>query len=308
MSAWQGTAFTPSSTAATIRTGLDGVLSGIGADVAATQARLAAVTGGALPQASPLASAAGGAVALRSRLDALVASGGRFVCVHPYVHPVGDRRGDYSYLTPAECITALADKLTDVEEPLVSSDTPEADSLAAVVLLFHAPDHAAFARLLQAFNAVFPVTSLQLAQRRSAQLDALESDKFITTTAPREPRWIAAPPHRHGTVRRMETTLGPLLAQAESYNAENTTPEAELHALLAARAEHVARQDAAWAKLCSQLAGGSGLARYLTGDAENMARQLKTGGAPAAAFKLCAAVCWVGAAPRVAAFKEVFGL
>jgi hypothetical protein len=70
----------------------------------------------------------------------------------------------------------------------------------------------------------------------------------------------------------------------------------------------VARQDAAWAELCSQLAGGSGLARYLTGDAENMARQLKAGGAPAAAFKLCAAVCWVGDAPRVAVFKEVFGL
>lgn len=299
---------TAPATAGAIRTGLEGVLGGIGSEVAAARARLAAVAGGAVPQASALAAAGGGVQTLRSQLDALVASGGRFVCVHPYVHPVGGRRGDYSYLTPEQCIAALADKLTDVEDLPALPQGPEAGSPAAVVLLFHAPDHAAFAQLLQAFNAVFPVTSLQLAQRRSAQLDALESDKFIITTAPHEPRWTAAPPHSHGTVRRMETTLGQLLAQAESYNAENTTPEAELHALLAVRAGHVARQDAAWAELCSQLAGGSGLARYLTGDAENMARQLKAGGAPAAAFKLCAAVCWVGDAPRVAVFKEVFGL
>jgi len=299
---WQSITFAVPPAAVAIHDGFGPVVSGISGEVAGAQARLAAVTGGAVAQASPLAASASGVVALREALEALVASGGRMVAVHPYIHPAGDRRGDYSYLTPVDCVAALAAKLTDAE------DLPEAGSLAAVVVLIHAFDHAPFAAALAAFNAVFPVTELQLAERRARALASLEADKLIIATAPREPRWTTATPHRHATVRSMETQLGPLLAQCEAYDAENTPPEAELAVLLAERAAHVAQLEAAWSAFASACFGDAGLGMYLAGDAENMARQLLAGGAPAAAYKLCAAVCWVGHSDRVAIFREVFGL
>lgn len=289
-------------TATTIHDGLAAVTSGIAGEVAGAQARLAAVTGGAVVQSAALSGAAAGASALRDQLAALLQSGGTMLAVHPYIHPVGDRRGDYSYLTPSDCVAALASKLTDTE------DLPDSGNLAAVVVLIHALDHAAFAAALGAFNAVFPVTELQLAERRAAQLATLETDKGIITTAPKEPRWVANAPHRHGTACRLDTSLGALLAQCEGYDSENTSPEAELAALLTERAAHVAALEAAWVAFCNGLQGGNALGSYCTGDAESIARQLVASGAPAAAYKLCAAVCWVGAPERVRLFKEVFGL
>jgi hypothetical protein len=258
-----------------------------------------------VPQKSPLAGAAANVTALRTQLEALLQAGGRFVCVHPYVHPVGDRRGEYSYLTPSDCVAALADKIADPEDGAGDAD---AGNLAAVCVLLHAADHGPFAALLAAFNAVFPVTELQLAERRARQLITLEKDKRIIATAPKEPRWVASAPHRHGALCGMDTALGALVAQSEAFAAENASAEAELSAIMQARAAHVAQLDAAWQALCSGLAGDAGLGWYLSGDAAGMARQLAAGGTPVSAYKLCGALCWVGAAERVAVFKEVFGL
>lgn len=300
--------FTVPATAATIRSGLSAVVTGVAGVTAEGTGRLAAVTGGAVPQKSPLAGAAANVAALRAQLDALLQAGGRFVCVHPYVHPVGDRRGEYSYLTPSDCVAALGDKIADPEDGAGDAD---AGNLAAVCVLLHAADHGPFAALLAAFNAVFPVTELQLAERRARQLITLEKDKRIIATAPKEPRWVASAPHRHGALCGMDTALGALVAQSEAFAAENASAEAELAALMQARAAHVAQLDAAWQALCSGLsgdAGDAGLGWYLSGDAAGMARQLAAGGTPVSAYKLCAALCWVGAAERVAVFKEVFGL
>jgi hypothetical protein len=270
-----------------------------------------------VPQKSPLAGAAANVAALRAQLEALLQAGGRFVCVHPYVHPVGDRRGEYSYLTPSDCVAALAGKVADPEDQ--PSETASEDgagdaddgNLAAVCVLLHAADHGPFAALLAAFNAVFPVTELQLAERRARQLITLEKDKRIIATAPKEPRWVASAPHRHGALCGMDSALGALVAQSEAFAAENASAEAELAALMQARVAHVAQLDAAWQALCSGLsgdAGAAGLGWYLSGDAAGMARQLAAGGTPVSAYKLSAALCWVGATERVAVFKEVFGL
>jgi hypothetical protein len=315
--------FTVPATAQTIRSNLSAVVTGVAGATAEGTGRLAAVTGGAVPQKSPLAGVAANVAALRAQLEALLQAGGRFVCVHPYVHPVGDRRGEYSYLTPSDCVAALAGKVADPEdqpsetgaEDLPSETASEdgagdadAGNLAAVCVLLHGADHGPFAELLAAFNAVFPVTELQLAERRARQLITLEKDKRIIATAPKEPRWVASAPHRHGALCGMDLALGALVAQSEAFAAENASAEAELAALMQARAAHVAQLDAAWQALCSGLSGDAGLGWYLSGDAAGMARQLAAGGTPVSAYKLCAALCWVGAAERVAVFKEVFGL
>ncbi|MFV0348435.1 MAG: hypothetical protein ACK5JO_07585 [Halodesulfovibrio sp.] len=298
-------------TAQTIRSNLSAVVAGVAGATAEGTGRLAVVTGGAVPQKSPLAGAAANVAALRAQLEALLQAGGRFVCVHPYVHPVGDRRGEYSYLTPSDCVAALAGKIADPEDQPSETggeDGVDAGNLAAVCVLLHAADHGPFAALLAAFNAVFPVTELQLAERRARQLITLEKDKRIIATAPKEPRWVASAPHRHGALCGMDSALGALVAQSEAFAAENASAEAELAALMQARVVHVAQLDAAWQALCSGLSGDAGLGWYLSGDAAGMARQLAAGGTPVSAYKLSAALCWVGAAERVAVFKEVFGL
>ena len=232
----------------------------------------------------------------------MTAGGGKFVCVHPYQHPVGDRRGDYAYLTPGDAVASLAAKLAD------AADMAPAGTIGALVLMIREANQERFHASLSSFNAVFPVTGLQLAQRRAGWLATLESDKLIQAVGPAVPLWRNGDPRRHSAVAALDRSLGALLAVTEGFDAENTRPEDELAALIAEKSQGVVDLVSAWDTLAATLQGDVGLGLYLAGDAGSIRRQLLSSSPPAASYKLTALACWVAPAGNLILLKEIFGL
>lgn len=256
---------------------------------------------GVLPHSpNQVAAAASDIAPVRAAVEDLLAAGGRFLCVHPYQYPVGDRRGEYAYLTPADAGAHLCCKLADP----IDDNSFE----AAVVLSFRGVDHQEFSKQLAAFNAVFPVTELQLAERRAKTLHTLEQDKFHTPRGALYPRWRAQNPCRHATGQRMKQHMGALLAVAEAYAQELTRPEQELNALLQRKQMHLETLANAWSALQEHLHAQSGVGLYCEGSAGKLRTLLHQTPPPGAGHKLAALVCWTGTLERVRFFKEVFGL
>ena len=299
---WQTIAFAPPGSLLNIHASAAEVAAAAPGELDSSAGRLAAVNGTAAMTANPVAAIAALCDGLRDTLIGLMSTGGKFVCVHPYRHPVGDRRYDYAYLTPADAVSALAAKLADVADP------PPAGTLGALTLMIRETGHAAFRASLAAFNAVFPVTGLQLAQRRAGWLATLESDKLIQAAGPKTPAWKSGDPRRHAAVAGMDRATGGLLALAEGYAAENVRPEDELAALIAEKTQRVADLESAWNDFAASLQGDAGSGLYLTGDAASIRRQLLSSDPPAATYKLTACACWVAPEANLTLLREVFGL
>ncbi|MBI9087561.1 MAG: hypothetical protein JEZ11_28490, partial [Desulfobacterales bacterium] len=97
---WTDISISTLSTLQAVQDGLQGCRTAAPTELDNSKARLATVNGSANIAPNPVAATASGIDALRQSMDELLQAGGRFVCTHPYLHPLGDRRGNYSYLTP----------------------------------------------------------------------------------------------------------------------------------------------------------------------------------------------------------------
>ncbi|SOB60524.1 conserved protein of unknown function [Pseudodesulfovibrio profundus] len=268
----------------------------------ASQNRLAAVNG-AIPIASnPVAAAAAGVEALRIATIGLLQAGGHFLCLHPYIHPLGDRRGEYAYLTPQQTVTGMADKLADPQDVLSKN------SLESVFLLLRGVDHDHFAAVLDAFCTLFPVTELMLAKRRAKWLATLEKDKLIRAVGPVHPSWHSHETRRHPRTVQLDQEMGGLLGMAEGYEQENTRPEAELNALIEKKRTHLQELDAAWTLVTDALRGDSGVGLALNGNMGSIRRQLKENTPPVEGYKLSALCCWIGSIDDVAFIREMVSL
>lgn len=300
--AWTSVSITLPASLQVVRNGLQECITAAPDELDASQARLAGVTGAATVAANPTADTASAVDTLRASMEALLQAGGRFVCVHPFIHPLGDRRGDYAYLTPQQAVEGLAAKLADPK------DLQAGAALRGVFLVLRGVNYAGFAETLAAFNAVFPVTELQQAQRRAASLASLEKDKLIQETGPIHPAWRSQEPRRHQGGTTLETGLGGLLGMAEGYDVENTRPEAELDALIEKKRAHLKALDAAWTAITEGLQGNIGAGLVLDGNIGGIYRQLTEALPPVEGYKLAAACCWIGNADDMTFFQELLGL
>lgn len=299
---WQPVTFHAPASMAAIRSQVGPVSDQAPGELSTSAGRLTAVSGQVTMTTNPVAAAAAGCAALRAQLEALMVAGGRFVCIHPYLHPVGDRRGDYAYLTPMDAVAALAAKLADAADP------PPDGTLGALVLMIRETTHTNFQGALSVFNTVFPVTGFQLAQRRAGYLATLEADKLVQPVGPAVPPWRGHDPRRQRSAMALDRTLGGLVALAEGYDAENTRPEAELAAVMDEKAQRVADMTAAWDTLSGQFQGAAGLGLYLEGDGGSIRRQLLASEPPAPTYKLTALACWLATPGDLTLFREIFGL
>lgn len=282
--------------------GLQPVLSGAGAELDNSASRLGAISSLLPHEANPLAASASGADAYRAALTALLSGGGRILAVHPYVHPVGDRRGDYAYLTASDAIAHLAAKIAD---PV---DAPRGADLAGLAILFRGVDNAGLAATMGAFNAVFPLAELDMVMRRAGQLAGLDTSKLVQPTGPLHQRWRTSLPRRNMKATAMDIALGGQIAIAEGYAAESMRPEAELAALIERKREHIAARTAAWSDLVTTLQGGSGLAMYATGSAAGLRTAFLASTPPEQGHALAALICWVGTPEQLTFFKEFVGV
>lgn len=296
---WSNISFAP--TGANIHQSLSPVLSGAAGELAGSKGRLSSITGVVPAARNPLSAGAATVAALRSALIDLTAQSGRCVCVHPYVHTVGHRRGEYSYLTPNDALKALGNKLVDAEETLPSC------KLGAVFVLLYGATHSDFVKQLDAFLQVFPVTELQLVMRRANALNTHEEDKFITPAGRIWPEFQQRDLRQHCAVRSVDSRLGRLVAVGEGYN-ESTTPEAQLAALMDKKAAHIQQAEQAWQQLVESMKGGAGKALYREGSLAGLRGELLKSGTPLSVYKLSAAMCWLASPQQLKVLKEVLGL
>lgn len=295
---WTPITFAPPVQLQTSAAELEQALADIPAGLSGTDARLVSVS---RAYDAPAVEVTVNAGALRQAQDALLQAGGSSTVIHPYLHPLGDRRGDYSFMTPQQAVHGLADKLADPADPIGD------DAAEAVLVLLRGVDHAGFAETLGAFNAVFPVIELQMVERRARALATLGTDKLIRTRGPAHPAWRNMAPRRHQTGAGLDMAMGRRLAIAESYAAD-TAPEAELSALIAKKQAHLLAAKAAWEDLTATLQGGEGQGLALAGNAAAIRRQLLQQLPPVDGFKLAACACWMGRAEQTTFFRECFGL
>jgi len=282
--------------------GLQGCRDAAAGELDTSLTRLGDIAGELSITPNPVAAVASGAESLRVAMDGLLQRGGRFVCAHPYIHPLGDRRGDYAYLTPQQAVEGLADKLAD------PNDLIEGDALRGVLLLLRGVDHAGLAEALAAFNAIFPVTELQLAERRARWLSSLEKDKLVQTTGSIHPSWASMDTRRHPGGASMDKAAGGLLGMADGYALENQRPEDELASVIEKKRAFLQGLEAAWETIAAGIQGGGGLGVILDGNVSSIHRQLTEALPPVEGYKLAVACCWIGNTEDMTIFKELFGL
>jgi len=268
----------------------------------ASASRLSSVAGKAPLSTSPQSGKAAGAANARERAKALLSGKVKELTVHPFDYSAGDRRGDYSYLTPQEAVGRLCDKLTD------HTDELQGQPLSAVSILILGTDFLPFYEALDAFNKVFPVTGLEEAQRRAVRLASLEELKLIREGGGITPRWRQSSPAHYGTPAALDMGLGRVLATAEGYHAETTSPEAELTALINKKRDQIDARQAAWDALNAMLKGEIAMGLYEEGTTSEIKEAILGHALPPGAYKLSAAVCWVGSPDSITLFKEIFGL
>lgn len=299
---WQSVNFNIPASAAALKQSADPVLTAVPGEMSAAQSRLSGVAGFIPVTPSPISGCATNAADLISRLNSLLAISTDFLCVHPYVHPVGDKRGDYTYLSPSSCRDAVLAKLADPYEKLPAGEC------GAVFLKLSGYDHADMAGKLAAFNTVFPVASLQLVQRRAADLAVLETDKYVFGNGFISPKFQKLKERQHQTNNKMDVALATMLAISHGYDTQNKRPETLLSELMTKKQNNTAEAAAAWEKISSIFSGGSGQAAYLSGSVRQIRHDFSKLAINDGAHVLTVICCWIGEPEAMTVFREVLGL
>ena len=133
--AWNAVDFSPSDTLSGIGDSLMPAVEGLVSDVQAGAGKLTELAE-KVPNAVPDVSAlAGMADELRGRLAGLMTGSVSVLCVHPWQQGVGDRKGDYAWLTPENALASLSARCVPA---CLTGDAPQGG--AALVLVVTAPE------------------------------------------------------------------------------------------------------------------------------------------------------------------------
>ena len=201
--AWNAVDFSPSDTLSGIGDSLMPAVEGLVSDVQAGVGKLTELAE-KVPNAVPDVSAlAGMADELRGQLAGLMTGSVSVLCVHPWQQGVGDRKGDYAWLTPENALASLSARCVPA---CLTGDAPQGN--AALVLVVTAPELSAFMDALGAFNGVFLIREMEQAGRRAAALATLELDKFVIPKAPCFPPWEWLTPGTPSTGAAFEQVTG----------------------------------------------------------------------------------------------------
>lgn len=179
------------------------------------------------------ASCAGSMNELESLHTLLVANVATF-CVHPWVQGVGQGESHNRYLSPANAITAAANKFVD------SVDTNKPKTVVdAVCVLLTATSYSMFAETLKRFCIVFPDAQLNLCQRRALQLATVEKEKTILPDAAGNAVWRPSAIPAFGRTQLGCQLAGERLAHAVGYEAGGMAADNELIALANKKAQQL---------------------------------------------------------------------
>ncbi|WP_027179775.1 hypothetical protein [Maridesulfovibrio bastinii] len=297
---WKSIDFNVPASATVLEEKVDSVVNGVPDGLSAAGSRLSVVAEAIPVHKSPIALLAGKDAELTADLSAYLSTRSKFLCVHPYIHPVGDRRGDYAYLSPGGCREAVMAKLADPYEEL------EGD--AAVFVKISGYDNADLANKLAAFNTVFPLVPLQLAQRRAADLAVLEKEKYILGNGFISPKFQYLDERQHSTNKKIDACLAELLGISHGYDIQNKRPETLLQELMAKKRQRSEESLEKWETLSSIFTGGAGEAAFISGSVRTIRNGFSKLGLRDGASPLAVICCWIGEEEAMTVFREVLGI
>lgn len=301
---WQPVNFQLPPSLAAVRGNVSAVIGAGDGELSSADIRLSAVPVVSGLTVNPVSTQAAQAVTARQSLVNLLAFDGKLLVVHPWQHTVGQGEGNVRALSAINAIARLADKLTDQQDR--NTPTGAMEAVAILVATASAKD---LSSNLSALNAVFPVPELQFVQRRAEQLRDLEKTKWIQRTAPLSPFWKRRQLQQFPALSDSGRYLNQIVATADGYDTENTTPSAELSALIAKKKSYLQQLDSDYTTLQNQLSGSAGLALYVTGSTPaTLAQALKTAASPGHESTLSTAILFTGQQGQLTALKEIVGL
>lgn len=301
---WQDIGFQIPAAAVAVKTAVEAVpaASDTALDEAAT--RMLAIAGSASFSVSPAADEAAGAVAARANFTALLEANADLVTVHPFTGGVGSG-ADYSrYLSAPDAVTSLAEKLTDGQDLPRGSAT-----VAGLFVLLKAVTPAGLAAALAVFNGVLALDDFLWAEQRAQGLVDHSNSRMAPASAALPPYWRATDNRAGSGARSAEGAMAGYLALADGHNAENTTPVAELQALIGKKQQQIADTEQNYMDLAGLLSGGVGQAVYLEAASRGALRQaLLAEDGPGYEWVMCAGAGWVGSPDDLVFLREAMGL
>ena len=156
---WNGVAFAPSASISELADSLTPAVRGALSDMRSGAESVLSLAGKVPNNIPDAAELAGMADSLRDKFTGMMAGQVQALCVHPWQQGIGERAGDYAWLTPEKALAALGERC--------AASSGMLDGNAAVVLLFSCPDLASFSESLRSFSQVFPLPDVEQAARRA---------------------------------------------------------------------------------------------------------------------------------------------
>lgn len=279
-----------------------------GNELAETTKRLADLDGLANINPGPVGPAAKAAVesgrlAITAQMDQALAC----LVITPFQRGVGQGRGYQRFLSAANLLRLLGDKLLD-DTPGRQADTDQ----CALAIIFRATHYEQLADTLSRFNALLPIPELVRCEKRARYLSRLEAEKWLLPGATPLRPWGTLPLERCTITRAAQQLLSSQLSELESYTADSS-PLADLNALTARKAAQAAARDQKLKGLQDQLANpgpdAGMVARFVgPGQCAKLRHDLLTAPAPGHEWVLCAGLMLVGSKEALSFIQELVGL
>lgn len=314
-------------------------LEDMGASLAAGAGSLGELGLPPLPPLPPLPGSPPSAEELRGTQSALLSRSAQCLMLSPYDYGIGQRQGEEAWLTPADALRGLADRLgafapasslgdavsggSRIERQGAFAEFTSANMAApqertknngALVLVIAASvDQAGMGQLLQSLNTAFPMPELQKLERRAKGVANLALDKFVIPSAPAWPPRGKRGPESLPLSREASRAVGAQLAQSEGREAAQKGIGEVMGSFAERQAAAVQKTVQDLQAVAGQLTAGADLSGwfglYLEGAAAEVGRLL-AGMAPPVdeVFKCASVLCWYGEREEVAYYKELFGL
>ncbi|MCM8540966.1 MAG: hypothetical protein NE328_11885 [Lentisphaeraceae bacterium] len=243
---------------------------------------------------------------VQAALDSALKNNGVAMVVHPWSYGVAETgKGRYTaqaegYLSQDNANNHLIQKLLDTE------DAKSAAIEELIYVSVAANSTISFLTKVSALNSVFPLSGLELCQRRTSQLLSIESTKMNQKTGAILPRFNK---HAHNNilkVKELKEKGDRLTAICQAYE-DDSNPITELKEVIDEKISEATAAESEWTSLLASLSGSQGQAFFINSgsivqiaeDIEDIATQVN---------KFCALVAIGGPAGSLSVLKEIFGL
>lgn len=252
---------------------------------------------------NPIASGCDGSFAVLTDIRAHLANAVSTFCVHPWVQGIGQGEGITRYLSPANAVTAAANKFADAPD----SNAPDS-AVEALCVVLSAASFKQLAAVVSQYCALFPDAQLSLCSRRAAQVAMLEQDKIELPDAAINSAFSKKRLAGFGKSPVGVSVVSTLAAHACGYEAGSVAADAELLSLADKKTQLIAQTHSAIDQLQASFTGGSGRGVFIAASQPAQIKNQLNGHGLSHDEPLAVCVVYVGAAGSLQLLREFLGL